>query len=284
MSKLDIKIKPQQPINVHSQQGVALIVVLMVVLLLAMVGAVVARNSSVALDMTTASQVKQLLKQSSDVPLAKLKTSSFDTYSGSGANRVSQLEAMDKSGPINYLRVEGQKSDEYVLCYQPIMRKGLFDKAGKHRLLNQSGSVLNTGSAYYCDLSSNNAYTSKRKAVSTQVAMTRPTVNDSSADNVNLPAFGHMTTGSDLPSINKPVDIYLRSYATSVIPSMAKNGVTAANLCLQKPIGGAAGTTAAKSQVLCLESSDVPSNIQVQDFAFKQDVRADSTTPATSSP
>lgn len=275
MNKLDInqtKINPQQPItiNVYSQQGVALIVVLVVVLLLAMVGAVVARNSSVALDMTTASQVKQLLKQSSDVSIAKLQTSSFDKYSGD----VSQLEAMDKGGPINFLRVEGQKGFEYILCYQPIARKGLFEKSGKHRLLNASGSALVGGKDDYCKLTDADAYTSKRKAVSTQIAMTRPTVNDSTEDDVDMPAFGHSTLGVDLHSVEKTEDIYVRSYATSIIPSMATGGVTKANDCLKLAIGGAAGKTASNSQVVCLEGSDVPSNIQVQDFAFKQDIRA----------
>lgn len=253
----------------RSQQGATLIIVLMVVLLLAIIGAMSVRNSQVSLDMTTSAQVNQLLMQSSDVPLAKLDMTSVESDPTTKLTRLQEM-ALNNNGPIGALKTEGRKNEEYVLCYQPLVRDKLYDP-GKHRILLSSDGNSTTGdSDGFCKLSiGDNAYTSKRGTVASQVAMTRPTVNDSTADDIEVKPLSALNTGMDNTSARVSEAAYFRSYVTSVLPALSISSNTSdIEDCLKLPIGGLAEDSATTSQILCLDGTDTPINIQVQDYAY----------------
>lgn len=255
----------------HHQAGATLIVVLVMVLLLAIVGAMAVRSSQVTLDMTTSSQVNQLLMQSSDVPLAKLEMSAIEP----GADNLTQLQNMmkDTTGPLSLLTTEGKKDAEYVLCYQPTVRSGLYKK-GEHRVIvtKDFGTMMNADG--YCKVKegTENYFTSARKTVASQVSITRPTVNGSSAYDLPIKPFAISNIGTDDGSALRSDASYYRSYVTSVLPALSiSSSDEKIQSCLALPIGALAGTTAEKSQIKCLDETDTPINIQVQDYAYNGD-------------
>lgn len=255
-----------------SQAGATLIIVLIMVLFLAIIGAIAVRNSQVGLNMTTSAQVNQLLRQSSDVPLAKLEMSGIEP----GADKMTQLQNMDRdnNSPFGLLKTEGRKDAEYVLWYQPTVRDSLYVK-GDHRIIvdkgaDSSSNFATTGNAEgYCQVADDSAtyYTSARKTVASQVSITRPTVNEGIEDDVEVKPFATANLGMD--NIAKSDASYFRAYVTSVLPALSiSSSAEDVQDCLTKPIGGLAGTTAENNQIQCLDKTDTPMNIQVQDFAY----------------
>lgn len=262
--------------HIAAQQGATLIVVLMIVLLLSLIGAIVVRNSQVSQDISTASQVQNLLKQSSDAPLARLQLASVDKNDGDAKTQIELMEA-NSQAPLQFLQLEGeQKNYEYILCYRPTERLGLYEK-GEHRMIgNGAGTtVRKDGSGVgYCHINSNNNpakyYTSGRSVVASQVALSRPTVNKSSDDDVEAAPFAVASQGSDMDSIGGSQAIRLRATVTSVLPSLSVSStLEQVDECLQKAVGGLAGNQTEDNQILCLNAQDVPVNFQVQDFAYQ---------------
>jgi|26BtaG_2_1085354.scaffolds.fasta_scaffold00258_6 hypothetical protein len=260
------KKQPMTHSSMTQQAGATLIVVLIMVLFLAIIGAIAVRNSQVGLDMTTSAQVNQLLTQSSDVPLAKLELAGIEP----GADKMTQLQNMDRdnNSPIGLLKTEGRKDYEYVLCYQPTIRDSLY-KRGAHRILVDAGGGLTGNEQGYCKVADGSAeyFTSARKTVASQISITRPTVNNSIEDDVQIKPFEAANIGMD--NIGKSDASYFRAHVTSVLPALSISSKDAdIQKCLELPIGGLAGATAANNQIQCLDKTDTPINIQVQDFAY----------------
>lgn len=282
--------KPTLPNSPNTQQGMALITVLMVILLLSLVGAIVVRNSQVSQNISTASQVKNLLRQSSDVPLAKLQRSNIETD-----GKQTYLQKMsDFEAPIGYLRVNGSqfKNVEYVVCYQPTQSDNLYQGANEHRVIGSAdGKTVYKASNGYCRLTTlvdkEKYYTSGRGTVATQIAFTAPNINNTNSDDAdqrtvvdsngnrtqenaqtNMPFMG-MEGGTDCVSANCGERLYLRVHSTSVTPVLA---TTSSNKqvddCLKLPVGGLAGDNQKTNQRLCLDNTDTPMNIQVQDYIY----------------
>lgn len=267
------------------QSGATLIVVLAMVLLLGLLATIAVRGLQTSMGMTTSSQVNKLLVQSSDVPLAKLEMANIDKDS-SGNTVISAMGLGE--GPIGYLLQEGNQDKEYILCYRPTTVKGLYEGPNSHMIIVPNGN--NTpgyqgSSSGYCDLSNASAFTSGRKAVSSQITMTRPTVNTSTSDDVDVKPLAASNLGIDGASIGVKESTYFRSYATSILPglSLSSNSTTISN-CMKLPIGGNAGTTASSNEINCLSTNNVPMNIQVQDYAYNLNTNPTTAPTTTATP
>lgn len=242
--------------NLNTQQGVALIVVLMILILITLVGVAAMRYGRVNLGVATSTQADKLLQQSSDVPLAQLRTSTYAT------------DLILPEGPLGYLKIPDNEFKEYVFCYQPTTLTKLFSVASGNnmRIITTGGGVEGNGSKLYCNPNTDESYTSKRKVVMTQVSITRPGMS-SGFDVAPVKPFDAANKGS--AGIGKADPVYYRAYSTSVLPKMATTSSNAViETCMQKPIGGLAEPTTSANMLNCLQAVDVPINSQVQDFIY----------------
>lgn len=263
----------QEVLSHREQQGVVLIVVLMVVLLLAIAAAIAVRSSQTSLGLTTTAQVNQLLFQSSDVPLTQIREISKDKTK----TELEKLTASDMA-PIRFLQLEGeQKQAEYVLCYQPTSRNTLY-QANQHLILLSANGATKRGlSAGYCNISSDKEeyFTSARKTVATQVSLSRPTATTESADGLATVPFQASNQGVDEASVGGAPAMKVRATVTSVLPTMGnklsllKEPKEVVDDCLKLAVGHLAGKTATDNQIACLNATDVPKNIQVQDYVYQ---------------
>lgn len=260
MSQFDQRIVSHQ-----QQQGVVLIAVLMIVLLLAIAAAIAIKSSNTSLGLTTTAQVNQLLFQSTDVPLAGLKET---------AKVKAELEKLTLTdmAPIRYLQLEGeQKASEYVLCYQPTSRGELY-AANKHLILLSADGTTKRGLASgYCNFGDNEEqyFTSARRTVVTQVSLSRVTAHNQSLDGPDIEPFQASSQGTDAAKIDGSTAIRMRANVTSVLPSMSSNSYEDIDNCLKLAVGHLAGNTVTDNQTACLNATDVPKNIQVQDFSYQ---------------
>lgn len=251
----------------QNQRGVALIVVVIILALLALLGAVSVKMSRLNQSMSKNSQAKKLLHQSAEVPLALL---------GKGGANSELAAFMQPTGPMGYLRNDATESDEYVLCYQPMVSSKIF-RPGSHRIMVSSGGASGNVSGY-CDVTRSNSYTSSRKIIATQLSVTRPqknpaTVNGIKVDAVAIAPFEVSDEGTDNASIGREEPIYFRIYSTSVLPTMSRVvSDSEINGCLKKPIGGQKSTATTDNMRRCLDEADVPYVTQVQDYIYAADV------------
>lgn len=246
----------------QSQQGIALIAVVMILILISLVGAISVRYSNLNQLISKNSQAKKLLKQSADIPLAVLTREKGDEIKS----------VMNATGPFGALRVAGNERAEYVLCYRPQTQAKVFKNTEK-RIIKASptGGVGTTvGATKYCDITDAKSFTSKRKLVATQLSVTRPNRNSRTegTDVVMIEPFEASEEGTDNASIDREEPIYYRAYSTSILPSLsAADDDAEINKCLQKPMGGLSAASDGMSH--CLEDEvDVPLNTQVQDYIY----------------
>lgn len=265
----------------HPEAGATLIVVLAMVLLLGLLAVIAVRGLQTSMGMTTSSQVNKLLVQSSDVPLAKLEMANIDKDS---SNQPLIAAMATGQGPLGFLQIEGNKDAEYVLCYQPTDRQNLYAGPEQH-LINLSPTSTRGLSTGYCNINASDPskyYTSGRQTAASQLVMNRPTVNAYASDDpFFVPPLSAANEGIDEASIKVEKSAYMRAYVTSVVPNLALNASKSdIDACLKRPIGGMTETIATDEtdatklgQIACLTRLDVPTNVQVQDFAFNMDAK-----------
>lgn len=257
---------PKSPIIKH-QQGATLIVVLMILLMVTIVGVLAIRVALTSLNISTNSQIGQLLMQSSDSPL-------------------NQFTKTDLSTVVNLSNVIGaalQESEanpgaEYIFCYKPTSTQAY--GATIYSSVIQAGSgnaatLVDGGTRGFCSLTSD--FGSSRQAVVTQVAVTIPTTNDINATpGAYLGRGTNLSLGAGIPR-NLVSQQRIRVTSTAILPAYGNSSAsTVQNNCL----GGVAATgirisdntepAAAAKQTLndCIKSYNMPVNTQIQEFSL----------------
>ncbi|WP_019673414.1 hypothetical protein [Psychrobacter lutiphocae] len=232
----------------QGQQGMALVIVLFMLLLLAAASVIALTDSQTSLQLTTAAQVKQLLFQASDVPLAHIDKVLQDP--------VLLAQWSRKDGPIGYLVRPGEQfaTAEYVICYQPTERATLYAGSHQHKVIHQTGRVKNRDG--YCQIgaaSKGNYFTSERQVVATQISfvrLDRPTIEDGGAEKV---------------ADSQPIRI--RAYVVSVIPLLSQASLIEVDTCLALPMA-VSKERDRTSLIACLQRTHTPYNLQAQDYLY----------------
>lgn len=252
---------------IRQQAGATLIMVLMILLMVTIVGVLAIRVAITALNISTNSQIGQLLLQSSDTPL-------------------NQFTRTDLSTVVNLSNVIGaalQESEanpgaEYIFCYKPTSTQVY--GATIYSSVIQAGSgnaatLVEGGTRGFCNLTSD--FGSSRQAVVTQVAVTIPTTNATgTAPGAYLGRGTNLSLGSGIPR-NLVSQQRIRVTSTAILPAYASSTVdTVKNNCL----GGNTATgirisdnsepAMAGKQTLndCVSSYSMPVNTQVQEFSL----------------
>ena len=223
-----------------SQQGVALIVVLLFLILITLAGAIAVRNSTTDLRLTTSEQADVLLLNTADNSNKSIEqVLNIDKNDKQAA--LQKSIALSSAGMFGYFMnvgAEENRGDQIVFCYRP--RDAYFFRMNEATVIDPSGgSKLVTGSTNsggFCRVSNAKDFSSARNNVMTQVAVTRP-----SSDMVASEPFEYVPTQRSITTSNvNSSSPNFRLFSTSFLPGMTTASEGDILDCLKKPNQNAA--------------------------------------------
>ena len=246
------------------QEGATLIVVLILLVIITLIGTLAIRSSLTALNIATNSQAQQLLVQNSDAAIFNVEDPDL----------IERNTAYD--GLFGLVKSDANKGKELVFCYKGTATE-FYDFSRASFMQWVSGTAPNNselGIDGYCKMdSSNNFFTSGRKAVMTQVSIK---VNTDASINLDR-AFEHMQRGTDAESAKIDKSEKILVTATSIVPSMSTANDTDINNCFSThmnqvviPSGVTPATGMNKSVSQCLQDLGVPVNTQIAEYNLTQ--------------
>ncbi|EPF74055.1 hypothetical protein [Acinetobacter indicus] len=246
------------------QEGATLIVVLILLVIITMIGTLAIRSSLTTLNIATNSQAQQLLVQNSDSAIFNVEDPDL----------IERNTAYD--GLFGLVKSDANKGKELVFCYKGTATE-FYDFSRASFMQWVSGTAPNNselGIDGYCKMdSSNNFFTSGRKAVMTQVSIK---VNTDASSNLDR-AFEHMQRGTDAESAKIDKSEKILVTATSIVPSMSTANDTDINNCFSThmnqvviPSGVTPATGMNKSVSQCLQDLGVPVNTQIAEYNLTQ--------------
>ncbi|MEQ1417494.1 pilus assembly protein PilX [Acinetobacter indicus] len=246
------------------QEGATLIVVLILLVIITMIGTLAIRSSLTTLNIATNSQAQQLLVQNSDAAIFNVEDPDL----------IERNTAYD--GLFGLVKSDANKGKELVFCYKGTATE-FYDFSRASFMQWVSGTAPNNselGIDGYCKMdSSNNFFTSGRKAVMTQVSIK---VNTDASSNLDR-AFEHMQRGTDAESAKIDKSEKILVTATSIVPSMSTANDTDINNCFSThmnqvviPSSVTPATGMNKSVSQCLQDLGVPVNTQIAEYNLTQ--------------
>ena len=273
----------------NSQQGIALIVVLLFLILITLAGAIAVRNSTTDLRLTTSEQADTLLLNTADNSNKSIEQLLNIDKSDKQAALQKSI-ALSSAGMFGYFMnvgAEENRGDQIVFCYRP--RDSYFFRMNEATVIDPSGgSKLVTGSTSskgYCRVSNAADFSSARNNVMTQVAVTRP-----SSDMVASEPFEYVPTQRSITTSNvNSSSPNFRLFSTSFLPGMTTASEGDILDCLKKPNQNAADygyaekdkdgkdVTKYYDQTLtqCLASKGVPAKTLVEDVKLENLLRSE---------
>ena len=265
-----------------SQQGVALIVVLLFLILITLAGAIAVRNSTTDLRLTTSEQADVLLLNTADNSNKSIEqTLNIDKSDKQAA--LQKSIALSSAGMFGYFMnvgAEDNRGDQVVFCYRP--RDTYFFRMNEATVIDPSGgSKLVTGttnSGGFCRVSNAADFSSARNNVMTQVAVTRP-----SSDMVASEPFEYVPTQLSITTSNvNSSSPNFRLFSTSFLPGMTTASEEDILDCLKKPNQNAADYGYTKKEdgkdvtkyydqtlTQCLASKGIPAKTLVEDVKLE---------------
>lgn len=262
-----------------SQQGVALIVVLLFLILITLAGAIAVKNSTTDLKLATSEQADTLMLNTADNTNKSIEQVINIDQTDSKAV-VQKSIALSSAGMFGYfmnLGAEDNRGDQIVFCYRP--RGTYFFQMNEATVIDTSGgSKLVTGasnSGGFCRVSNAADFSSARNNVMTQVAVTRPSSDMLASEPFEYVPTQRTINTSDVTSTSPN----FRLFSTSFLPGMTRASEKEILECLKKPNQNAAdygyaekdkdGNDVTKyyDQTLtqCLASKGVPAKTLVED-------------------
>lgn len=256
-----------------NQNGSTLIIVLGLLVVITLIGTLAMKNSLVSLNIATNSQAQQIMTQSSDSAL-------FNIEDPTQLNRY-----LARNGLLGYMKGDANKEKELVFCLRGQDAK--FFDINKASIIHwQSGKPGPTnnliGYEGYCDMKTNDSYTSGRKAVITQIAIRYTSTPTDPFQ------FYHRGTDADTAKLEQAERLMVHS--TSLMPTLASDlDADKVNDCLSKhlnlaiePIDSVYDTSNTDqvkenaqgkiSVSQCLTALNIPHTTQVVEYKLSQNL------------
>lgn len=266
-----------------SQQGVALIVVLLFLILITLAGAIAVRNSTTDLKLATSEQAETLLLNTADNTNKSIEQVINIDMTDSKAKAQKSI-ALSSAGMLGYFMnvgAEENRGDQIIFCYRP--RAKYFFRMSEATVIDPSGgSKLTTGassSGGFCRITNAEDFSSARNNVMTQIAITRPSSDMMTAEPFEyVPPERSITTAKVTSSSPN-----FRIFSTSFLPGMTQAKESDILKCLKKPNQNAADYGyAAKDEddkdiikyyddtlTQCLANLGVPAKTLVEDIKLE---------------
>lgn len=211
---------PKQLNLPSTQQGVALIAVLLFLILITIVGVIAVRQASTDLRVATADQAQVLMHNASDSVIAHIEEA---------ANQPGEKTILNPTkGIIGYYIYDTINRQEHQIgfCYRP-SEKTLFNLKDARILLPNGGFLAGTGGKdAICNPETASHYGSGRNTVMTQVLIS------GNIDNQNARHTEAIINGEGDNVSYQTVYPNLKINATSVLPAMSAGSASEINACL----------------------------------------------------
>ncbi|STY93144.1 pilus assembly protein PilX [Moraxella bovis] len=203
----------QMNIANRHQQGVALVVVLVFLIMILSIGVIALRKSSTDLKVATADQMDNVLLQSSESANQKLEA----IVNGSDQDVLYKRVVLSPLGSLGYfINDSNNMGDEFVYCFNPRTNDYLRNTATIFRgtgMLENNGGICGQGDTF--------EYTSARQSVVTQVNLTQP--RKSEENNENAFGFEHIPYGQSA-TLGEATVYDFEVHTTSLIPAYGTPG------------------------------------------------------------
>lgn len=239
------------------QSGIALIVVLLFLILIAIAGAIALRQSSVDLNVATNDQAGTLLLNSSDSLLAHIESV------GSNPKHPQYAKIMtERRGILGYFLVQTQSKygHQISLCYQP--NQSTLYEQNRAYIRQLGNSFLATDKA--CHPKKSSDYSSARNTAMTQLVVQG--LEDNVSDNFAAAARGTSEGGSS-NQINPKIQIN----SVSIIPALANASYQEINNCLARPVGNASNYGISNGNINdCLRNNNIPNTSLVEEGTLQK--------------
>lgn len=241
------------------QQGFALIVVIILLLVISILGVIALQRSSTDLNVATAGQIDKLLFQANNIAFSKLEEENRkDTQAGTVGSRATLLGFMKRPGQ-HYVGAET------VLCLRKDANR-LFN-LDQITEKNAKGSVLKDSNNGFCDADNNDHYVSEGR-IMTQMVFRK--IAERTGDHQVFSGQAIGTSSDDLSSSAGDVALcsYFDAHTVSLLPKYNNATKDQINACLKLPIEITNSTDQKYTQTVgeCLTGLGVPHNIQVQTY------------------
>lgn len=237
----------------YSQQGSALISVLVVLLLLTIAGSWAIRGSMTSLNIATNAQAQALLMQSSDAVFFRIERDTSDSL------RFTQMRIGD--GMLAYILRPENKGKELVFCIRGSVANN-FEGSRIASVVYWNGSVIQNrdlGSNGFCK-SRLTDFISGRRAVMTQVSIRAGS---------SLDDWEHMMQGDDKKG-SKGQDIQkVIVNATSILPNLSDSLTADINSCLSNFTSFVDKVVNNRTVVDCLAERNVPYSVQEMEYTLR---------------
>ena len=215
------------------QQGSALIIVLVILVLVTLIGTLAIRSGILGLKLATNSQIQALLLENSNSALFNLEDPS----------QVARQLALD--GMFAYFNSAANADDELVFCYRAA--QNAFYDFSKASVIAADGTTTKIGVDGFCKA---NQFAMGRSAVLSQVYLTKNATTST--------PFAGVPKGTSLGQSNVPVTTHnIGATVISVLPSFAGATTTQIENCF-KQRASAVGA--------CFDGLGIPYNMQHSDY------------------
>ena len=234
----------------NRQKGATLIVVLILLVALTVIGTLAIRQSLVSLNIATNGQAQQLLIQNSD-------SATFNVE-----NPNSLIRSLARDGMFGFIKGSTNKGKELIFCYRGDQSQ-FFNLSRASLIYEQNGSIVNNslGVSGYCQLGSQNFFTSNRRAVLTQVSV-------SFVEGGNVKPFQFYIRGTDPEKAKIEQTERVVVNTVSLIPSLSTATDEEINTCLSTRLSNTNIPT--HSIATCLSSLNVPFTVHVTEYTLGQ--------------
>ena len=235
---------------IHKQKGATLIVVLILLIALTVIGTLAIRQSIVSLNIATNGQAQQLLTQNSDAATFNVEDS---------RNLVKSLA---KDGMFGFIKGPTNKGKELVFCYRG--SRSQFFTLSQASIMQEVGTNLVNnaiGTAGYCNVGDTNFFTSARRAVITQIAV-------SFVEGGDVSPFQFAIRGTDPEKAKIEETERVVVQATSLVPALSTATDAQINNCLSARLNHSDSTT--RSVTGCLRGLNVPFTTHVTEYTLGQ--------------
>ena len=234
----------------NRQKGATLIVVLILLVALTVIGTLAIRQSLVSLNIATNGQAQQLLIQNSDSA----------TFNVENPNNL--IRSLARDGMFGFIKGSTNKGKELIFCYRGDQSQ-FFNLSRASLIYEQNGSIVNNslGVSGYCQLGSQNFFTSNRRAVLTQVS-----VSFVEGGNVKPFQFYIRGTAAEKAKIEQTERVVVNT--VSLIPSLSTATDEEINTCLSTRLSNT--DIPAHSIATCLSSFNVPFTVHVTEYTLGQ--------------
>lgn len=234
----------------NKQKGATLIVVLMLLVALTVIGTLAVRQSMVSLSIATNGQAQQLLTQNSDAAIFNVES----------PNNL--VRSLARDGMFGFIKGPMNKGKELVFCYRG-NRAQFFTLSQASMIYEQDGSVIanSIGTQGYCEVGSQNFFTSSRRAVMTQVFV-------SFIEGGSARPFQFYIRGTDPEKAKIEQTERVLVNALSIMPALSSADDDEINECLSTKLSNT--SVEANKVTTCLSDLRVPFTLHVTEYTLGQ--------------